>query len=234
MASLKRGNGRAVPLGLRDRPPNTHARVVRRIGPEPDGGCGQPSTGRERTLAGLSLPLVPRTVSVSEDRRLAPDTPRFARGIARFAHGHVGAGGIDDRRHGRRRSRAVPTRSSSGSGMTRRLSAVEEFSLIADADVEGQQDRRGSVDRHGRGVFGERNPGVYGDRNPVEELLHVLERVDGDSATRCASRTSTTSTGARLRHRARKGTFRLFSVFLHDPEIRLLQGKPGDERFLFG
>ena len=63
MASLKRGNGRAIPLGLRDRPPNTHARVVRRVGPEPDGGCGQPSTGRERTPARLSLPLVPRTVS---------------------------------------------------------------------------------------------------------------------------------------------------------------------------
>ena len=53
MASLKRGNGRAIPLGLRDRPPNTHARVVRRVGPEPDGGCGQPSTGRERTPAGV-------------------------------------------------------------------------------------------------------------------------------------------------------------------------------------
>jgi hypothetical protein len=164
MASLKRGNGRAVPLGLRDRPPNTHARVVRRIGPEPDGGCGQPSTGRERTLAGLSLPLVPRTVSVSETGVSRQIPHASARGIARFAHGHVGAGGIDDRRHGRRRSRAVPTRSRSGSGMTRRLSAVEEFSLIADADVEGQQDRRGSVDRHGRGVFGERNPGVSGDR----------------------------------------------------------------------
>ena len=33
MASLKRGNGRAVPLGLRDRPPNTHARVVGDLGP---------------------------------------------------------------------------------------------------------------------------------------------------------------------------------------------------------
>ena len=37
-----------------------------RLGPEPDGGCGQPSTGRERTPAGLSLPLVPRTVSAQK------------------------------------------------------------------------------------------------------------------------------------------------------------------------
>jgi len=82
MASLKRGNGRAIPLGLRDRPPNTHARVVRRVGPEPDGGCGQPSTGRERTPAGLSSPLVP------EQFRLRRPASRATYPTLRGGHAH--------------------------------------------------------------------------------------------------------------------------------------------------
>ena len=41
-----------------------------------------------------------------------------------------------------------------------------------DGDVERQQDDGRGVDRHGRGDAAERNPG--------EELLHVVERIDGD------------------------------------------------------
>ena len=45
--------------------------------------------------------------------------------------------------------------------------------LLADEDVEGEQDRRRGVDRH-RG-------GDAAERDPVEELLHVVEAVDGDA-----------------------------------------------------
>ena len=45
--------------------------------------------------------------------------------------------------------------------------------LLADEDVEGEQDRRRGVDRH-RG-------GDAAQRDPVEELLHVVEAVDGDA-----------------------------------------------------
>ena len=44
--------------------------------------------------------------------------------------------------------------------------------LLADRDVEREQDRRGRVDRHrGRDVV---------ERDPAEQRLHVLERVDRD------------------------------------------------------
>ena len=74
MASLKRGIGRAVPLGLRDRPPNTHARVVGRLGPEPDGGCGQPSTEARAYSRRAFITTSPPNSFGSEDRRLAPET----------------------------------------------------------------------------------------------------------------------------------------------------------------
>ncbi len=45
--------------------------------------------------------------------------------------------------------------------------------LLADADVEREQHRRGRVDRHRRRDLVERDAG--------EELLHVRERVDGDA-----------------------------------------------------
>ena len=44
--------------------------------------------------------------------------------------------------------------------------------LLADEDVEGEQDRRRRVDRH-RG-------GDLAERDAVEELLHVVEGVDRD------------------------------------------------------
>src|SRR2546425_7641345 len=34
-----------------------------------------------------------------EDRRLAPDAPDLAEGVAHLAHRHVGAGSVDDRAH---------------------------------------------------------------------------------------------------------------------------------------
>ena len=45
--------------------------------------------------------------------------------------------------------------------------------LLADGDVEREQDRRGRVDRH-RGAD-------VAERDPAEERLHVLERVDRDT-----------------------------------------------------
>jgi hypothetical protein len=45
--------------------------------------------------------------------------------------------------------------------------------LLADADVEGEQDRRGRVDRH-------RSRDLV-ERDAAEERLHVRERVDRDA-----------------------------------------------------
>ena len=56
----------------------------------------RPRRPRRGTLA---WPLTERASIALEDRRLAPDAPDLAERVAHLAHRHVGAGGVDDRRH---------------------------------------------------------------------------------------------------------------------------------------
>src|SRR2546421_5188599 len=65
-------------------------------------GKSRPSRREPFRAAGVAL-MALRLDAISavrlEDRRLPPDAPHLAERVAHLAHRHVGAGGLDDRRH---------------------------------------------------------------------------------------------------------------------------------------
>ena len=105
-----------------------------------------------------------------------------------------------------------------------RSAARRHALLLADRDVEREQDRRGRVDRHRRRDVAE--------RDPAEERLHVLERVDRDALPAdLAERALVVGVVAHQRRHVERGREPRLAVLEQVAEalVRLLRGAEARE-----